>query len=81
MLQYCTRLQGVRPFAPHAANCAVCLAFAGDSTSAASVTDIKLEASDLHVTLSPDVLELGTRLAASALEPLMQVGAACCFVV
>ena len=47
---------------------------AGDGSAPASVTDIKLEASDLRLTLSPDVLELGTRLAASVLEPLMQVG-------
>ncbi|KAI7845244.1 hypothetical protein COHA_001286 [Chlorella ohadii] len=42
------------------------------SAAAASVTDIQLEASDLRLTLSPDVLELGGRLAASVLEPLMQ---------
>lgn len=41
---------------------------------AVSRTDVRLEASDLRLTLSPDVLELGSRLAASALEPLMQVG-------
>ena len=34
---------------------------------------MRLDASDLRLTLSPDVLELGSRLAASALEPLMQV--------
>ena len=34
---------------------------------------MKLDASDLRLTLSPDVLELGSLLAASALEPLMQV--------
>jgi len=31
-----------------------------------------MDASDLRLTLSPDVLELGGLLAASALEPLMQ---------
>lgn len=41
--------------------------------AAPSRTDVRLEASDLRLTLSPDVLELGSRLAASALEPLMQV--------
>ncbi|KAL4447306.1 hypothetical protein ABPG77_007339, partial [Micractinium sp. CCAP 211/92] len=35
-------------------------------------TDVRLEATDLRLTLSPDVLELGALLAASALEPLMQ---------
>lgn len=35
-------------------------------------TDLKLDASDLRLTLSPDVLELGSALAASALAPLMQ---------
>lgn len=39
----------------------------------ASSTDVKLEASDLRLTLSPDVLELGSQLAASVLEPLRQV--------
>ena len=34
---------------------------------------MKLDASDLRLTLSPDVLELGSLLAAGALEPLMQV--------
>ncbi|KAL4443584.1 hypothetical protein ABPG75_011321 [Micractinium tetrahymenae] len=37
-----------------------------------ATTDVRLEASDLRLTLSPDVLELGGLLAASALEPLMQ---------
>ena len=37
-----------------------------------SSADVRLEASDLRLTLSPDVLELGGLLAASALEPLMQ---------
>jgi hypothetical protein len=44
-----------------------------EGSGAGSRTDIKLEASDLRLTLSPDVLELGSLLAASALEPLMQV--------
>lgn len=35
-------------------------------------TDVHLEASDIRLTLSPDVLELGTLLAASVMEPLMQ---------
>lgn len=39
-------------------------------------TDVRLEATDLRLPLSPDVLELGGLLAASALEPLMQAGAA-----
>lgn len=42
------------------------------------MTDIQLESSDLRLTLSPDVLELGGRLAASVLEPLMQVGGIFC---
>ena len=41
-----------------------------EGSGAGSRTDIKLEASDLRLTLSPDVLELGSLLAASALEPL-----------
>ncbi|KAL4858517.1 Vacuolar protein sorting-associated protein 13C [Chlorella vulgaris] len=35
-------------------------------------TDIKLDTSELRLTLSPDVLELGSALASSALAPLMQ---------
>lgn len=46
--------------------------------AAPSRTDVRLEASDVRLTLSPDVLELGSRLAASALEPLMQVRARGC---
>ena len=39
------------------------------------MTDVRLDASDLRLTLSPDVFELGAALASSALAPLMQVGA------
>lgn len=37
-------------------------------------TDLNLDASDLRLNLSPDVLELATSLAASVAQPLMQAG-------
>ena len=44
----------------------------GSASASTSRTDLRLEASDLRLTLSPDVLDLGTALASSALAPLMQ---------
>lgn len=41
--------------------------------SAGGRTDLNLDASDLRLNLSPDVLELATSLAVSVAKPLMQV--------
>jgi hypothetical protein len=49
-------------------------AYVAPTDAAPAVTDVRLDASELRLTVSPDVLELGGALASSVLAPLMQVG-------